>query len=365
MEREVDRTDLHRTRILDDPAAELPASGPSPHRARSRRRRTTSPTACGGALQYWNFFPSRENWGRARVASREVVESGGAAARSGAACAATSPWPPSSSSNLGRFGARVSRHGSAPAADGAAYSRYLFTDSDPVHAAEREPHQMVLWPLFFTSFVIDDFIADNNMFGASTVLVSSASSKTAIGAAYLLAAREGVRVVGLTSAGNTDFVRSLGCYDDTVTSTTCRGARAVFVDIAGNADVQRRSRHFADRLRHSMAVAAPTDHKIGTSRRSVRHPSSSSPTQIAKPRRSGTTGPRRAPAKQGTAEVGRRLADVRAVQRPRRSRPPTARLEDADPRAGYVLDGEGSASAGLALVVLVVVAGVNAGAPVP
>ena len=70
-----------------------------------------------------------------------------------------------------------------------AYNRYVFTDSDPIYAADREAHQMVLWPLFFTSFVIDDFLADNDGFGAPTVVVSSASSKTAIGAAFLLSTR--------------------------------------------------------------------------------------------------------------------------------------------------------------------------------
>ena len=56
-----------------------------------------------------------------------------------------------------------------------------------------EAQQMVLWPLFMTSFMIDDFLGQNvleeDASSIATVVISSASSKTAIGAAYLLARR--------------------------------------------------------------------------------------------------------------------------------------------------------------------------------
>ena len=117
---------------------------------------------------------------------------------------------------------------------------------------------MVLRPLFYTSFLIDDFLADNDWFGASTVVLSSASSKTAIGSAFLIASRPGVRVVGLTSAANAEFVRSLGCYHETVVYDDVAAvevADAVFIDIAGNADVRAAvHERFADRLRYSMVV---------------------------------------------------------------------------------------------------------------
>jgi hypothetical protein len=169
------------------------------------------------------------------------------------------------------------------------YSRYLFTDADPIYRPDREAHQMVLWPLFFTSFVIDDFLVDNEVFGASTIIVSSASSKTAIGAAFLLAARDGLRVIGLTSTGNADFVRSLGCYHDTVAYgdvAMLSDADAVYVDIAGNLDVRNAvHERFADRLRHSMAVGSTHwDHETETHAPAV-GPTPEfffAPTQIAK-----------------------------------------------------------------------------------
>ena len=91
------------------------------------------------------------------------------------------------------------------------YSRYGYVDMDRIYRSEREAQQMLLWPLFVTSFVIDDFIGDHGCFGADTAIVSSASSKTAIGAAFLLSARDGLDVVGLTSEANLEFVRSLDC----------------------------------------------------------------------------------------------------------------------------------------------------------
>ena len=61
---------------------------------------------------------------------------------------------------------------------------------------------MVLVPLFFTSFVLDDYIGDNHSFGASAAIISSASSKTSIGTAFMLNQRPELRVVGLTSSRN-------------------------------------------------------------------------------------------------------------------------------------------------------------------
>ncbi|MFZ9931404.1 MAG: DUF2855 family protein, partial [Ilumatobacteraceae bacterium] len=40
-----------------------------------------------------------------------------------------------------------------------AYNNYVKVLDDPAYLAELEDHQMVLWPLFMTSFMIDDFIA--------------------------------------------------------------------------------------------------------------------------------------------------------------------------------------------------------------
>jgi hypothetical protein len=139
-----------------------------------------------------------------------------------------------------------------------AYHRYLATGGDRFYSADTEAMQMLLRPLFFTSFLIDDQIADEGLTERGAILVSSASSKTAIAAAFLLVRREEVELVGLTSPRNVEFVEGLGIYDRTVAydaiESLDRGP-ATFVDIAGDGAVRHAVHgHYGDQLVHSMAV---------------------------------------------------------------------------------------------------------------
>ena len=65
-------------------------------------------------------------------------------------------------------------------------------------------------------------------------------------------------VVGLTSAGNVEFVEGLGCYDQVVTYDDIASlppGPAVFVDMSGNAAVVRAvHEHYGDDLTHSAIV---------------------------------------------------------------------------------------------------------------
>src|SRR5215475_11121209 len=89
---------------------------------------------------------------------------------------------------------------------------------------------------------------------------ASAASKTAIGLAHLLhTLRTNISVVGLTSAGNADFVASLGCHDEVVTYdriTSMPANRPVaFIDFAGNSDLRARlHRHFGAQMKYSGRV---------------------------------------------------------------------------------------------------------------
>ena len=126
-----------------------------------------------------------------------------------------------------------------------------------------EDHTALIRGLFTTSFLADDFLADNAYFGARRLLLSSASSKTAYGTAFCLARRRGTpgapAVVGLTSAANMDFTRSLGCYD-TVRSyaevtALDPGEPTVYVDFAGNAALRRAvHEHFGSALVYSSSI---------------------------------------------------------------------------------------------------------------
>ena len=140
------------------------------------------------------------------------------------------------------------------------YNQYARCGADPSYVAEQEAEQMLYRPLFTTSFFLDDFLADNQFFGAAKVLLTSASSKTSIGLAQLLSANRSCRVAGLTSQGNKAFVERLGCYHEVLTYgevAQLEQIPTVMVDMAGNGDV-RRAVHtrLADELKYSCAVGA-------------------------------------------------------------------------------------------------------------
>jgi hypothetical protein len=107
------------------------------------------------------------------------------------------------------------------------------------------------------SFLVDDYLAENDFFGARSVMLSSASSKTAFGLAHLLhTQRKGIKVIGLTSAGNTDFVRSLDCYDEVVTydrvTSLPSDTPVALVDMAGNSELRAKlHQHFGDQIKYS------------------------------------------------------------------------------------------------------------------
>jgi hypothetical protein len=143
------------------------------------------------------------------------------------------------------------RQGVAPV-----YNAYARVSDDPAFAGRQGDYQALLRPLFMLSFLVDDHLAEADFYGACSVILSSASSKTAFGLAHLLSLRKQVRVIGLTSAANADFVKSLGCYDEVVTydevSALPSDQPVAFVDMAGNGQLRAKlHRHFGDRLTYS------------------------------------------------------------------------------------------------------------------
>jgi len=257
----VKRDDLRECRIAESEIVEL-ARGQALLRVDSFGLTANNVTYAvfGEAMSYWDFFPAGDGWGRVPMwgfAEVERSETDGVAPGT--------RWygylPPSSHLVVTPTDAddRGFDDGSPHrAALPSAYQRYLVTDADPFYRTGTEEMQMLLRPLFFTSFLIDDQLADDGLATRGPVLISSASSKTAIAAAFLLARREGVRLVGLTSPANAEFVRGLAIYDQTLTydevDSLERGS-ATFVDIAGDGEVRLAVHsHFGDELVHSMLV---------------------------------------------------------------------------------------------------------------
>jgi Protein of unknown function (DUF2855) len=266
----VKRDDLRECRIAE---SEVPQLGPGRARLRIDTFGLTANNVTyavfGEAMSYWNFFPADEGWGRVPVwGFAEVEQSEAAGVEPGTRVYGYLPpssrlvVTPADADQLGFVDASPHR-----AALPAVYQRYVVTAGDPFYRADTEDMQMLLRPLFFTSFLIDDQLADQGLATRGPIVISSASSKTAIGAAFLLARREGVELVGLTSQRSAEFVRSLGIYGRVVTYDAIdsleRGP-ATFVDIAGDSDV-RHAVHglFGDELVHSMTVGATHWEHVG------------------------------------------------------------------------------------------------------
>ena len=137
------------------------------------------------------------------------------------------------------------------------YNSYTLTSSDPSYGVQKAIHP-VLRPLFTTSFLIDDFLAENDFFGAERVLLISASSKTALGTAFCLKQRGGVEIAGLTSGGNKAFVEGTGYYDRVATYDAVEALDDVptaVVDMAGNGAVMARLyERLGDNVKYACAV---------------------------------------------------------------------------------------------------------------
>jgi hypothetical protein len=266
----VAKDDLHRCRFDDAPAAELE---PGQARLRVERFGLTSNNITyatfGEAMSYWRFFGAEPGWGRVPVwGFAEVSES-----RAEQLAPGTRVYgylPPSS--ELVVVPSRVDPRGFVDASPHraelpAAYNSYADVSADPIYEQRSEAAQMLLRPLFFTSFLIDDFLDEADFFGARTVVLSSATSKTANGLAFLLSQRDGVEIVGLTSTRGADFARSLGVYGSVVTYEELRSlddTPAVYVDMAGNSELRSSVHgHYGDALVHSAVVGATHHDHMG------------------------------------------------------------------------------------------------------
>lgn len=221
--------------------------------------------AFGEAMQYWAFFPAPKGWGRIPVwGFADVARSRHGAISEGERVFGYLPM----STHLVVEPDHVSEasfidSSSHRAALPGAYQQYSRVAADPGYEPEREDQQALLQPLFMTSFLIEDFLADNGLFDARAVVVSSASSKTALGVAFLLASyeRPQCEVIGLTSPANVAFCKRLGYYDRVLeygdVESLSPDTPTVFVDMAGQGKLLHAvHHHFRDSLKHSCIVGA-------------------------------------------------------------------------------------------------------------
>jgi hypothetical protein len=225
----------------------------------------------GEAMKYWEFFPAEDGWSHLPVwGFAEVTASRADGVPEGTRVFGYLP----SASHLVVRPDRASETDFvdvSPHRVGlpAAYNRYLRTDGNAVYEEENEDYEILLWPLYFTSFLIDDFLDDEGMFGARLAVLSSASSRTTSALAYLLDQRQGIEVVGLTSPRNVEFTESLGVYDRVVPYEQLESIErepAIYVDVAGDAKLRSAVHgHWGDELKHSAAVGITHKGDLGGS----------------------------------------------------------------------------------------------------
>jgi hypothetical protein len=261
----VARNDLQRCKLIE---TQLPDAAALPDEALLVKVTRFALTAnnityavLGDQLKYWSLFPAPDGFGNVPVwGFGEVIASKHPSVTVGEMLFGYFPM----ATHLVIEAADVSKQGLR---DGAAhrqgvspvYNAYRRVSGNPDFEGRRGDYQALLRPLFMLSFLVDDFLAENEMFGAKGVMLSSASSKTAFGLAHLLHTRGNIKVIGLTSASNVAFVQSLGCYDEVVTydkvTSLPANAPVAYVDMAGNSALREAlHRHFGDQMKYSGRV---------------------------------------------------------------------------------------------------------------
>lgn len=211
----------------------------------------------GDSFGYWNFFPAEERpdiWGIIPTwGFGTVIESVNSGIQKGERFYGYFPTASHLILKPGKvrptgFSDIVEHRVKLPTA----YNFYYNLSKDDFYSKESEDYQAIFRPLFTTSFLLDEYLIDNNLFGAKDVLITSASSKTAIALAFLMKERRekenlSFKIHALTSVRNLDWVQSLGYYDtvclyDQISSL--EKSDICVVDFSGNEKVQRETKDY-------------------------------------------------------------------------------------------------------------------------
>ena len=229
--------------------------------------------AIGDMFGYWNFFPTGvEGQGIVPMWGHAIVEaSNHADIKVGERVYGYLPMGshldviPGQISAGGFLDTAVHRQPMSPI-----YNQYSRLSADPEHDPAREDARMIFGPLFKTGFLIEAMMRREGWFGAGQCVMTSASSKTAMAFAHCMKERSpSVKRIGLTSAGNVDFVARTGLFDAVIDYANLHQLpeeSAVAVDFAGNASVGRAVHtRLADALKYSCSVGLThIDARVGS-----------------------------------------------------------------------------------------------------
>jgi predicted GNAT family acetyltransferase len=219
----------------------------------------------GESMRYWEFFPAPGEWGRIPVwGYADVVRSAHDEIREGERAFGYLPIStyavvqPERVSAGGFVDGAPHRAGLPPV-----YQRYSRVTGSPGSTPEEEDLQALWRPLFMTSFGAAEHLLEHDLFGAQAVVLSSASSKTALGIAFLLSRRSPsqAELIGLTSPANLEFCKRVGYYDRVLAYGEARELSpewpSMLVDLAGDPTLLGELRaHLGESLRHVCIVGA-------------------------------------------------------------------------------------------------------------
>jgi hypothetical protein len=213
----------------------------------------------GDFLDYWGFFPAEAGWGRLPAMGYGIVtESKNDAIPVGGRYFGFFPVGKEHVVHAERTSGGfvdIAPHREKHAMAYRAFDKVSDTPAPDDNAI------LLLRGLFVTSYLAEDFLFENAMFGAGQIVVSSASSKTAIAFAHRVRARGNTHCIALTSSSNVAFVEKVNLYDEVATYDSLEDladwAPTVFVDMAGNTDViSRVHHHFGESLMYSCRIGA-------------------------------------------------------------------------------------------------------------
>jgi NADPH:quinone reductase-like Zn-dependent oxidoreductase len=216
----------------------------------------------GHQNHYWDIYPTEGPWGLVPAwGYAEVIASRSPDVAAGARIFGL--FPIASHAELGVEAMFPNRfRDPTPHRQGAAEAYHGYTVRPSGAAADDKLRSldMLIRPLAMVSWLASLHFAEHAYFGARNLIISSASSKTAIALAFLGKASGAVEnIIGLTSPANEAYVASLGCYDEVVPYTDVAqlapDQKGVFFDVAGDATIRDRlHRRLGDNLAHSATV---------------------------------------------------------------------------------------------------------------
>jgi len=203
----------------------------------------TSYAIFGDRIGYWHFFPTKDEgygiiptWGFG-----EVIASKHEKIMVGSRYYGYYPMGSHMVATPGKVSAygwtdTVSHRTQLPAL----YNNYIDCSTDLIYKAELENTQSIFRPLFTTSYLIRDMYADQEFMKADQIILTSASSKTAMGLAYCLK-DDPLKTIGMTSGHRVEQVNSTGYYDEVYSYEDIKSISQVpssIVDFGGSAPVK-------------------------------------------------------------------------------------------------------------------------------